>query len=111
MTYVLVSSAFVAVTLAVLAVAAVVGRPDRRWWAATGLTLAALMVLTAVFDNLMIAVDLFGYVDDQISGLKIGLAPIEDFAWPVAAVAGLPALALLVDRVLDRPERPDRPAR
>ena len=85
MTYVLVSSAFVAVTLVVLAVAAVVGRPDRRWWAATGLTLAALMVLTAVFDNLMIAVDLFGYVDDQISGLKIGLAPIEDFAWPVAA--------------------------
>ncbi|NPC97918.1 lycopene cyclase domain-containing protein [Nocardioides sp. zg-DK7169] len=105
MTYVLVSSAFVAVALAVLATAVVRRRPDRRWWAATGLTLLALMALTAVFDNLMIAVDLFGYVDDQISGLKIGLAPIEDFAWPLAAVAGLPALALLLDRVLDRRER------
>ena len=105
MTYVLVSSAFVAAALVVLGVAVARRRPDRRWWAATGLTLLALMVLTAVFDNLMIAVDLFGYVDDEISGIKVGLAPIEDFAWPLAAVAGLPALALLLDRVLDRPDR------
>ncbi|MBF4993980.1 lycopene cyclase domain-containing protein [Arthrobacter gandavensis] len=55
-------------------------------------TAGVLLGLTAVFDNLMIAVDLFGYNPSRISGAFLGLAPLEDFAYPLAAVLLLPAL-------------------
>ncbi|MRG59823.1 lycopene cyclase domain-containing protein [Agromyces sp. CFH 90414] len=45
-----------------------------------------LVVLTAVFDSVMIATGLFDYADGLISGLRIWLAPLEDFAYPVAAL-------------------------
>lgn len=98
MTYATLALPFVGLAVVVLVVAAVVRRPGRRWWTATGLTLLALLVLTAVFDNVMIAADLFRYDDDITSGLTIGLAPLEDFAWPLAAGLGLPAAALLARR-------------
>ena len=74
------------------------GRPDdgaRRRSAAwvPGLAAgAALLALTAVFDNVMIAVGLFGYAPEALTGLTLGLAPIEDFAYPLAAAVLLPAL-------------------
>ena len=49
----------------------------------------------------MIAADLFRFDQAQLSGIRIGLAPLEDLAWPVAAAAILPALTLLLD--LDHP--------
>jgi lycopene cyclase domain-containing protein len=101
MTYASLAVPFVGLAAAVLAVAAVVRRPSRRWWTATALTLLALLVLTAVFDNLMIAADLFRYDDDITSGLRLGLAPVEDFAWPLAAGLGLPGLALLTSGAED----------
>ena len=76
-------------------------RPDRRWWLATAATALALVLLTVIFDNLMIAADLFRFDEAQLSGIRIGLAPLEDLAWPVAAAATLPALTLLLD--LDHP--------
>jgi small toxic polypeptide LdrA/B/C/D len=45
-----------------------------------------------VFDNVMIASGLIAYSDAHVSGLRIGLAPVEDFAYPLAAVVLLPAL-------------------
>ncbi|WP_019145546.1 lycopene cyclase domain-containing protein [Aeromicrobium massiliense] len=98
MTYATLAVPFVGLAAALLAVAAAVRRPGRRWWTATGLTLLSLLVLTAVFDNVMIAADLFRYDDAITSGLRVGLAPLEDFAWPLAAGLGLPAVALLVGR-------------
>ncbi|GAB2876985.1 lycopene cyclase domain-containing protein [Nocardioides pacificus] len=96
MTYLSLSAFFVGLALVVLLIAVLRRSPDRVWWTATGITAVVLLVLTAVFDNLMIGLDLFRYSDDQISGLHIGLAPIEDFAWPVAVVAALPSLWLLL---------------
>lgn len=98
MTYGALALPFVGVSVVVLVLAALLRRPDRRWWLATAATLVALLVLTIVFDNLMIAADLFRYDDEHTSGLTVGLAPVEDLAWPVAAALGLPALALLLDR-------------
>lgn len=98
MTYGALAIPFVGLAVVVLVLAAALRRPDRRWWAATAATLVALLVLTIVFDNLMIAADLFRYDDEHTSGLTIGLAPVEDLAWPLAAALGLPALALLLDR-------------
>ncbi|MTB89419.1 lycopene cyclase domain-containing protein [Aeromicrobium senzhongii] len=98
MTYLQLATVFVAVTLPVLAVAVFVRRPDRRWWAATGLTALVLCVLTAVFDSIMIAADLFRFDESSLIGIHVGLAPIEDFAWPIAATVLVSALTLLLDR-------------
>jgi len=59
---------------------------------ALGIAAAALVTLTAVFDNIMIAAGLFSYAGIHVSGVRIGTAPIEDFAYPLAAVILLPAL-------------------
>ncbi|MBP9738339.1 lycopene cyclase domain-containing protein [Candidatus Saccharibacteria bacterium] len=49
-------------------------------------TLAILLVLTAVFDSLIIGSGIVAYDSERILGLKIGLAPIEDFFYSIAAV-------------------------
>ena len=87
---------FVLLAAAVLTAAALTRRPDRSWWLATGTTVAALLVLTVAFDNLMIAADLFRFGDEHLSGVRLGQAPVEDLAWPLAAGLGLPGLALLI---------------
>ena len=53
-----------------------------------------LLVLTAVFDNVIIGLGIVGYDHSLATGLRLGLAPIEDFAYAIAAVVGLPALWL-----------------
>ena len=87
--------------LPVVVVAALAWR--RLRWAAVGLCAALLLIATAVFDNLMISVGLVAYDPTRITGLFIGVAPVEDFAYTVAAVVGLPSLWVL----LGRHSRPD----
>ncbi|WP_166865826.1 MULTISPECIES: lycopene cyclase domain-containing protein [unclassified Salinibacterium] len=53
---------------------------------------AILLLLTIIFDNLMIAAGLMRYSPDEISGLLIGLVPIEDLSYPVAVAILMPAL-------------------
>lgn len=91
MTYLALSAAFLAVAALGGALAAI-GTRRRPDAAALGLTALALLLLTAVFDTVMIASGLFHYSPDHLAGVHIGLAPIEDFAYPVAAVLLLPAL-------------------
>ncbi|MCU1431998.1 MAG: prenyltransferase, partial [Actinotalea sp.] len=55
-------------------------------------------LMTAVFDNLMIAAGLFEYGESKLAGLSIGLAPVEDLAYPLAGVLLLPALWHLLGR-------------
>ncbi|GGD30933.1 lycopene cyclase domain-containing protein [Nocardioides daphniae] len=98
MTYLGLSALFVALCTPLMLVAVLWRRPSRRWWAATGLTLASLVVLTAVFDSVMIAADLFRFDESRLVGWFVGLAPVEDFAWPVAAVLVVPAVVLLLTR-------------
>ncbi|HRN30155.1 MAG TPA: lycopene cyclase domain-containing protein [Terrimesophilobacter sp.] len=73
-------------------------RSIRRHLAATGITILVLGTLTAVFDSLMIAAELFYYSPEHLAGLHLGLAPIEDFAYPLAAALGLPALWWVLTR-------------
>ncbi len=65
---------------------------------ALGITLAVLLVMTAVFDNVMIGIGLVAYNESLISGAFIGVAPLEDFAYAIAAVIGLPSLWVLLGR-------------
>ncbi len=102
MTYFVVSAVFLGVALIVLAVA-LWRAPDRRallahWWLTVLAAGVAVMILTAVFDNLMIRVGLMEYSRTTTSGLKVGLAPLEDFSYPLAGLILLPALWLLLRR-------------
>lgn len=98
MTYLLLNTVFLVFAAAVFLVAVRRGRLSRRRIIATGIALAAVLVLTAVFDSIMIGVGLVDYDPNRIFGLRIGLAPIEDFAYPVAAALLLPALWALLER-------------
>lgn len=95
MTYPLIVVPFVLLTA--LVTLSTARRPRfRERMASSGLTALVLLGLTLVFDNLMIAVDLFSYPQEHLSGLRLGLAPIEDFAYPLCAAFLLPALCTLL---------------
>ena len=91
MTYWALNAVFLAIVLVVAVLAA-----RRVRWAAIGVTAAVLLVMTAVFDNVMIGVGLVAYDPDRISGAFIGIAPLEDFAYAIAAIVGLPSLWALL---------------
>lgn len=87
-----------AIFLGVVAVVAVVAIATRRAprWLSVLLACGILLVATAIFDNIMIGIGLVGYNHRLISGVFIGRAPIEDFAYTVAAVVLLPSVWTLL---------------
>ena len=96
MTYWALNAIFLAAVAAV-AVAAVLSKRAPRW-RSVGLVLLVVLLMTAIFDNVMIAVDLVGYNATKISGVFVGVAPLEDFAYAVAAVVLLPSLWSLLEK-------------
>ena len=97
MTYWLLNTPFLAAA-GVVALAAGLARRAPAW-RAIGLAAVVLLALTAVFDNVLVAIGIVGYDPSRISGVLVGVAPIEDFAYAVAAVVVLPSLwALLSPR-------------
>ncbi|MGV8885870.1 MAG: lycopene cyclase domain-containing protein [Microbacteriaceae bacterium] len=90
MTYWALNAIFLAVVVATVAVALIARRGPR--WASVGLVMVVVLVMTAVFDNIMIGVGLVGYEESLISGAFIGIAPLEDFAYAIAVVVLLPTL-------------------
>jgi lycopene cyclase domain-containing protein len=103
LSYLALALLFLAAAALVAVAAQFVVRPSSRWWTATAGVAGALLVLTAVFDSLMIAADLFRFDESRLVGVRVLLAPVEDFAWPLAAALALPALwALLGHRTRPR---------
>lgn len=96
MTYWALNAVFLTVVAAVV-LAAVLSRRAPRW-RVVGLVLLVVVVMTAVFDNIMIGVGLVGYDAEKISGAFVGAAPLEDFAYAVAAVILLPCLWALSEK-------------
>lgn len=90
MTYALLNVPFLLAAVAFLLV--VRRRTGRPGWRALGVTAAVLLLMTAVFDNVMIRIGLVAYDDALRLGPQIGVAPVEDFAYTVVAVLALPAL-------------------
>ncbi len=90
MTYLLLS---VAVAVPVVLVSVIVlARAGRSAVLAAVAALVLLVVLTAVFDNVIVGTGIVAYDPARITGVRIGAAPIEDFAYPVVAAFALPAL-------------------
>ena len=87
MTYAILSVAVLAV-LALLTVPTLKRLPRRPLL----LTAAALVALTAVFDNVIVAVGLVDYDPARILGVHVPSAPIEDFAYALGSVMLIPAL-------------------
>lgn len=87
MTYLFMSLPFIAVALLVFRLGAEHARRRREletylssWAVAT----ASLVVLTVIFDNVMMAAGFFDYGVEHISGVRLGLIPIEDLLYPIA---------------------------
>jgi lycopene cyclase domain-containing protein len=89
-TYWSLNAVFLAV-VAVVAVAAVIARRAPSW-RAVGLAAIPLLILTAIFDNILVGTGIVGYDEALISGAKIGVAPLEDFAYTTAALVLLPSV-------------------
>lgn len=56
------------------------------------ITLVGLLALTAVFDNVIVGLNIVGYNTNNILGLFIGVAPVEDFFYALLAVIVVPAV-------------------
>lgn len=85
-TYLILNLIFIALAMTLLRIKP--KRPSRIWL----VTFSSLLVLTFMFDSLMIYFDFFHYAPDKILGIHIGLAPIEDFFYPLLACIIVPAV-------------------
>lgn len=95
MTYWLINIPFVLAAILVTAAAfAMRKRPSTAPWLSAA---AVMMALTAIFDNAIIGFGIVDYDDALISGLRLGFAPIEDFAYTLAALLIIPALWHLME--------------
>jgi lycopene cyclase domain-containing protein len=94
MTYWALNAIFLGV-VAIVAIAAVLSRRAPAW-RGVAITAGVLLVFTVIFDNVMIGIGLVGYNETLISGQFVGIAPLEDFAYAVAAVILLPSLWTLL---------------
>lgn len=85
--YLLINTAFTAFAL-------VVTRPQMlRLKAAPWLTsLLVVGLMTLVFDNLIVGLQIVGYNPALITGLRLGYAPIEDFGYLVTGSFLVPCL-------------------
>jgi lycopene cyclase domain-containing protein len=80
------------------ALAAMLLLTPRSRWGAIPVTLLPVVLLTAVFDNLIVGARIVAYDPSKISGWMIGRAPIEDFAYAVAGVLLIPSVWVFLSR-------------
>lgn len=85
-TYLLVNLAFLIMIVGLFRMR--VRKPTKVWV----LMLIALLVLTAVFDSLIVGLGMVAYDPLKILGIKLGNAPIEDFFYAVLAAIIVPVL-------------------
>lgn len=100
MTYPQLAVGLIVLALVVRGVAQVLARRrgHRLPLAPTVAAAVAVVALTAVFDNVMLAAGIDDYSRAHASGLTLGRAPIEDFSYPLAAAVLLPAVWELTRR-------------
>ena len=68
-------------------------KPTKAWWQ----MLLVLLILTAIFDSIIVGAGIVDYNPDKIIGLRLGFAPVEDFFYAVLAAIIVPALWNLFD--------------
>lgn len=80
-----------AIVLSIFAIYAVIVRRHLR---ARPLIISGLvmMTLTLIFDNVIIGTGIVAYDQSKLSGIMLGYAPIEDFAYTLVALVLTPSL-------------------
>ena len=86
MNYLAMNAIFISISLLALLLV-----PKNRWPAYL-VGLVPMLLLTAIFDNLIVASGIVAYDPTKISGVMLGAVPIEDFAYTIAAVAIVPSV-------------------
>ena len=81
MTYLALNVTFVLIAFVVLNLVS-----RKSPWRTLSFTMLWMLLVTLVFDNIIIGLEIVGYDKSKISGILLGLAPIEDFAYTVVAV-------------------------
>ena len=93
MTYLALNAAFLGIALILPSVLL-----GKRGWFLVLKVLIPMLVLTAIFDNAIIAAGLVTYDVTRISQFYIGLAPIEDFGYTLAVALLIPTIWTYVKR-------------
>lgn len=57
-----------------------------------------MLVLTAVFDNLIILTGIVDYDQSKLLGVNVGVVPIEDFAYTIVAILLVPTIWKAVNK-------------
>ena len=85
---------YILLTISVLSIFAIYTFFMRKWLKLKPMTVAAsvMLFLTLVFDNLIIASGIVDYDPEKISGIRLGVAPIEDFAYTLVALVLIPSV-------------------
>lgn len=87
MTYLLLNIIFLVIAISIL----VLSR-KLRWNSAMTWTMIVLIVATAIFDSLIVGVEIVAYDEAKILGLRAGQAPIEDFFYAILAGIIIPTI-------------------
>jgi len=67
-------------------------------WRAIGWTLLVMCLVTLVFDNVIVGLGIVDYDSSKISGLLLGLVPVEDFAYTVVSVLAVSSIWHMMTR-------------
>ncbi len=86
-TYLILNIIVVGVLLAIMS-----ARRILHWNRRMSVVLVILLVLTAIFDSVIVASGIVQYNEALILGIRIGAAPIEDFFYAGVAALLVPAL-------------------
>jgi lycopene cyclase domain-containing protein len=85
-TYLILNTVFMACIIGALH--KYIAKPNTAWW----VTLGALLVLTAIFDSVIIWAAIVGYDATKLLGIYVGYAPVEDFFYALLAAVLVPTL-------------------
>lgn len=85
---------YLILTAGVLGIFSLYGVLMRKWLPSKPLLAAAvvMLTLTLIFDNVIIGTGIVDYDPEKISGIRLGFAPIEDFAYTIVALIMVPSL-------------------
>ncbi len=87
MTYLLMNLSFMLIAFVVLNVFV-----RKTPWKTVLWAMLSMLLLTLIFDNVIIGLDIVAYDPEKVSGVFLGLAPIEDFAYTVVAVLAVSSI-------------------
>ena len=67
-------------------------------WRAIGWTLLVMCAVTLIFDNVIVGLGIVDYDLTKISGVLLGLVPVEDFAYTIVSVLAVSSIWHLMTR-------------